>query len=314
MPPAAIGAGALIGGVAGSQEDVIKNSSRSGVDLAPASQEELYGKNLLMSNARSLEDLVSAGPGKSDVSASTDATRSFASMLDMYAKNGAMPTAQDISQGNDIAAKLFQAQRVGLNQAFEDQNVNYARQAALMGREQTDPILRAKLAQDQTRQQALLNANQSAYANQYALNQPFQRLDFTSQRANVLGGLASQAMANRQALAAMGEGIMNNERNFRLATATHWGTGEQRSGGGLKGALMGAMAGAGAGASIASGMGGPSFQQPAPPASYGGTMGPNQGPQIPSNLLQQRQQAAFVGPMPFSGSVSRSFMQIPGGF
>jgi hypothetical protein len=164
------------------------------------------------------------------------------------------PDAGDIQRGNSIADNMFRSQQLALNNMFQDQSVQANRQAALMGRSMNDPILAAKLAQEQTRQQGMLDAQKGAFGMNYAMNN---RMELLGQRANVLGGLASQALANRQNLAAMGEGIMNNERQFRLATATHYGTQEQSSGGGLGGFLTGAIAGAGAGAKIAGGI--PSF-------------------------------------------------------
>jgi hypothetical protein len=112
-----------------------------------------------------------------------------------------------------------------------------------MGRSLNDPILAAKLAQEQTRQGAMLEANQGSFAQQFALAQPDRRLGYANQRANILGGLATQAMSNRQALAAMGEGILQREREFRLATANRSGTNTNTSGGGVAGGIGGALAG-----------------------------------------------------------------------
>jgi hypothetical protein len=120
---------------------------------------------------------------------------------------------------------LFGARRTALGQSFEDQLMQSNRQAALMGRAQNDPILKAKLAQEQIRQQAMLDAEQGGLATQLAMQLPGQRLGFAQQRSQILGGLATQAMANRQALAALGSGIMNSERGFRLDTGLRFNTG-----------------------------------------------------------------------------------------
>lgn len=258
MPPAAIaiGGGALLGGLAGGLKDKSSTSYTSGMNLDPASWQELMGQSGMMDAYKQLQGMVGAGPGQSDVEGATGASRGLADMLKAYSEGGFLPGQGDINTSNDIASRLFQGQRTALSQNFSDQLTDANRQAALMGRDPNDPILKAKLAQEQTRQASLLDANQGSFAQQFALSLPGQRLDYANQRVGVMSGLASQAMANRQAIAAMGEGIMNNERNFRMQTAQKYGTQATESGGGLKGALTGFLGGAGTGASIASGFGG----------------------------------------------------------
>lgn len=253
MPPAVIIAGAAVAGaVAGSMKD--KKESSSGINLAPANSTEDYGQGLMNKSAHELEGLVGAGPGKQDVTNATGSSRDLATLLDQYSKGGYLPNDQDVATGQKFAGQLFQGQRTALNQNFQDQTNNFNQQAALMGRDPNDPVFRNKLMQEQTRQTALLDANQGAFGTQMALDSPMQRLQFKQQQTQVLGGLASQALANRQALAAMGEGIMTGERNFRLQTGTKWG--KEESGGGLKGGLTGMLAGAGAGFGMAGGFGG----------------------------------------------------------
>lgn len=252
MPPAAIIAGAaVVGGIAGAMPK--KQESSAGLNLAEASDTENYGRDLTLNSVRELAGYVDKGPGAEDVAAATGSQRDLASLLDQYAKGGYKPSDADIASGNDLASKLFQAQRVGLNQSFEDQRAEFNQQAALMGRDPLDPVFRNKLAQQQTRDQQLLDAQQGAFGTQLAMDSPLQRLNFASQKAQVQSGLASQALANRQMLAGLGEGIMTNERNFRLATAERWG--KQESGGGFGGFLSGALAGAGSGFGIAKGFG-----------------------------------------------------------
>lgn len=252
-----IGGGALVGGLAGSMKDKSTQNYTSGLNMAPASSLETQGQNLTSSSLGQLESLVNAGAGTSDVSAGSAATRDFAEMLRRYAQQGGnLPNQADIDSSNGLANRLFGAQRVAMTQAFDDQTTAANRQAALMGRSMNDPILRAKLAQEQTRQSTMLDAQQGAWAQQFALQQPMQRLGFMGQRADALQGLASQALANRQALAAMGSGVLQNERNFRATTAERYSNGTTESGGGLKGALTGGLAGAGTAASLATGIGG----------------------------------------------------------
>jgi hypothetical protein len=204
-----------------------------------------------------LSDMVDAGPGQQDVTNSIGAGRDFADMLKRYSQQGGSdPTAQDISGANSLASQMFQGQRTAMGQAFSDQREQFARQAALMGRDASDPILAAKLAQEQTRQGSLLDANQGAWASQYALGQPDRRLGYAGQRVDMLSGLASQAMSNRQALLSVGSQLQAGERNWRLSTAQQYSNSKTESGGGLKGALQGGLAGLGAGMGAAGGMGG----------------------------------------------------------
>jgi hypothetical protein len=241
--------GALIGagGYAGGQKDQSTQSWTNGMNAGSATTSETTGQNAMMEALRQYQQMVGAGPGASDVSAGAGASRELAEMLKRYSQaGGSDPTGDDISRSQGLASSLFGAQRTAMQQNFGDQLTQANRQAALMGRSVNDPILKAKLAQEQTRQASLLDANQGAWATQYAMGQPMQRLGFATNRVNVMQGLASQALANRQALAAMGEGVMNNERNFRLQTATRFGTGTAESGGGFKGMLSGVLGTSGA--------------------------------------------------------------------
>ncbi len=255
MPVGAIVGGAVgaIGGMFGSKT---KQSQESWIDAGSATGAENAGQQGMMGAYGTLQDYVNRGPGGQDVSNAYGAQTDLASMLKQMSETGGMPGAGDISQAQGIAGQLFAGQRVGMQNAFGDQLTQANRDAALSGRGANDPILRAKLAQEQMRQSSQLDANQGSYGSQLAMSLPGQRLGFAGQRANVLGGLATQAMANRQAIAAMGEGIMQNERQFRLQTAKRYGTQTQESGGGIGGALKGAIAGAGAGFGMSGGMGG----------------------------------------------------------
>jgi hypothetical protein len=194
--------------------------------------------------------LVEKGPGEQDVVAGTQAQRDLASMLGDYTKTGGVPGQDDINTSNSLAYKLFGAQREALTQSFTDQRTQFANQAALQGRSSTDPVFATKLAQMQTNQQRLLDAQQGGWATDYSMRLPGQRLAFASDRANVLGGLASQALSNRQAIMALGSQLGGGERNFRLGTGTQMFSGSQ--GGGVGGFMAGALGGAGAGLGVAS--------------------------------------------------------------
>lgn len=249
MPPAAIGiglAGAALGGIAGAIPK--KESQTSSVQLSdPTAFETLLQKNL-QRNFQGLSDLTNAGPGAGDITAANDQARQFAQQLQSYAQSGGLPSQTDINSSNQIADQLFSARRVQQQQAFTDQNQRLAQLAVSLGRPVNDPILQAKLAQEQTRQASSLGAEQQGYATQLALNQPFQRLGFQQQALGVSQALASQALQNRAALLNSGLSLYQNQQNFRLSTATQNRTGE--SGGGVAGALGGIASGLGAGVGI----------------------------------------------------------------
>ena len=244
--------GALLGGAAGAMGQ--KSKTQSGVILGKASALEKQARESIGSSFSALQGMADAGPGKADVEASLGASRDLAALLaDMQSGSG-LPNATDVSSANSAAANLFQARQVGLQQAFDDQRTAASKQAALMGRSASDPVLAAKLAQEQSRQQAMLGAEQGSYAQQLAMALPGQRLELANARTQVLGGLAQQAMANRQAILAMGSGIQDSERNWRLQTGVKWG--EQKTGGGIGGAITGGLAGLGSGLSAATTLGG----------------------------------------------------------
>jgi len=261
MPPAAL----LIGGIAaiaGSQKDEKKTTTSTAydhnVELKPPSALQQQAEAGLSKSYGELQGMVDAGPGQSDVTAGTNASRGFAEMLQQYSQQGGnLPTAQDMASSQGIAENLFSPQRLAMQNAFSDQSIQANRQAALLGRSTNDPILQAKLAQEQTRQSAMLQAHQGAFSQNFALQQPGQRLNFAGQRASILGGLATQAMSNRQSLAAMGQNILSNQQQFQLATARRHGTGSStsttESGGGVKGALNAAIGGFGAGMQMMTG-------------------------------------------------------------
>lgn len=238
--PAAMGA---LGALAGSMKD--RSSQTSSVDLAPMGEMEKYGGDQQMAQLKALTGMVDLGPGNQDITNSLNSTRSLADMLSGFAKGGYGPSDADITASNDLAKKLFGARAEALNQNFQDAQVFGNRQAARMGRSANDPILLNKLLQEQTRQQAMLNAEQGAFAAQDAQSRPMRQLEFANQLAQVRGGLATQAMANRQALFGLGTQLKQQEQNFRLQSATR--TTESEGGGGLKGALQGGIAGFGAG-------------------------------------------------------------------
>ncbi len=200
------------------------------------------GNAMGMGAAQSFNNFANAGPGQQDVSNYTGGQRDLASMLQQYSQGGFMPGQQDISKANDFAGQMFQAQRTQQTQAFQDQLTQANRQAALSGRGVNDPILRAKLAQEQTRQGAMLDSQQGAYAAQYAQSMPGQRLQYAQQRVGVLGDMSNQAWNNQQQRFNMGNAI----KGFQ----------DQNRGGGLMGGVNSAMKIGGEGMKIAGSMAG----------------------------------------------------------
>lgn len=250
MPPALIAAAPLIaagvsavGGIVGGALQGGANSSKS---AGPVSALGNQAGGVLSQNLNDTQNLVAAGPGASDVSAGVSGQRDLASLLQDYQQGGAGPTSQDISQQEGLAGRLFAGRRQAVTSNFMQQEQKYAQQAALQGRNPLDPVFRNKQAQEQEKQLAQLGAEQSSFATEQAMNQPMQRLGFAQQRAQVLGGLASQALANRQMLSGMGAQIRGQELGF----ASGQGTTSTQTGGGVGGAISGGLAGVGAGLGI----------------------------------------------------------------
>lgn len=243
--------GALLGGVAGAAGS--SSSQTTTRALGPASQLETQSGEISLEQLQQLQGLVGQGPGGAEVTAGLQSQQSLADRLRTLSEQGAFPEQQDILRSQDIAGQLFQARQVGLQQSFQQQQQRTAQLAAQLGRSVDDPILQARLAQQQTQAQERLGAEQNVLGTQLALQQPFQRLDFARQETGIRAGLASQALQNRQSLASLGAQIRGQEQQFRLQSAPVTTT--QQSGGGLLGALTGALGGATAGLGLARGLG-----------------------------------------------------------
>lgn len=274
---------AILGGVAGAMGDSsgTSSSSTSMSRLAVAAEgpNETAARKTAFDSIGSLDDRLKA----------IESSPTLARLDSLLQELGNAPTQQRIDQANSTAASAFAPQRVALNQSFEDQTRNYAGRAAQLGRSTADPILAAKLAQEQVRQRATLDANQGAFATNEAINAPGR--EFNSALAGI-NGLSQQAIQNRQAVYSLGSDFSNNERQFRLNTAvkigTNTGESESNSGGGVGGAIKGAIGGAAGGVNIAqsAGMfnnnnsflsGVPSYNYSPPPTTsyYGGVGGSN---------------------------------------
>ena len=192
----------------------------SNVKLSQMGSLERLGANLTEEELKQLKDLVSKGAGSQDVTNSLNSQRDLATLLQSYSQGGFLPTAQDTSTAQQYAKDIFAPQQTSLNQLFASQQTDANRQAAMLGRDINDPILRNKLAQSQANEQGILIAQQTALSAQTAQNMPLQRLGFASDLANVNQSLANQAFQNRQTLLNLGNTVQQQGQNFRLNTAT----------------------------------------------------------------------------------------------
>jgi hypothetical protein len=139
----------------------------------------------------------------SDFNRYTDLARS-------YLQGGGVPTAADTSSAQAYAQSMFNPQRVAMQQAFTDQADRVARLSAQLGRPVNDPILQAKLAQEQTRQSAQLEANQGTFAAQ-------QGYDIMGNKINLAQSLQNQAMQNRLQMMGITQGQI--QQNLSAAQA-----------------------------------------------------------------------------------------------
>lgn len=242
----------MLGGGAGTPSTQTTESSadvtlKNFADLSKGQSElEKQAYQNQLSQLGQLQSLVGAGPGQTDVTAGLTAQQDFASRISQLLGMG----GTDVAAGQAFAQQIFAPQQVAMQQAFQDQQVQANRLASRMGRAGYDPILRNKLAQEQTRQQAQLQAQQGAFAAQQSREIPQMQLQMAEQLANVRGGLASQAMQNRMAMLNLGQQLTQSERQYRLDTArrTQMQSQSGSSGGGLGGAIGGLLGGIGGGA------------------------------------------------------------------
>lgn len=242
--------GAAVGGLAGSMKD--KSRSESGIRIRSASRLERRATRTLEDQLKQLGQITKLGAGGEDVTAGLESQRSLADLLQQMQASGGLPTGQDTAMANQFARQSFQSQRRALDVQNRNSRRDAARLAARLGTDPSDPILQARLAQQQQDAGLDLAARQGAFGAQFAQQLPGRRLGFASDRANVLQGLSDQAFNNRFRLSALGSQIQGAERKFRLDTGTRFQTKE--SGGGLKGALTGAIAGGGIGMGVARGL------------------------------------------------------------
>ncbi len=254
---------AAAGAVAGSQKDVStqqsESASTSDVWLKDFSdlnrgqsdlEKTAHGDS--MKQFTDLMGLVNKSPGQQEVTANRNYQNSFADQLQAMLNKNMNPTAGDTAANYGSAQRLFAPRQESLNQQFEQETTQSNRLAARLGRSGNDPVLRNKLSQEKTRQQRSLDAEVGSYAEQLPDIQAGRLMNLGGYLSNLRGGLASQALQNRQTLLGLGQALTQQERDYRLQTAKRSGTqsGQTRTegGGGLKGAIQGGIAGFGAGA------------------------------------------------------------------
>ena len=264
----AMGGAALLGGIAGSQDQETSSSQTSRIRLREASELENTGERYTLEQLEGLRGIVGAGPGRGDVLAAGRANEQFAQLLQGGISNGFMPNQQDIGNANQFAQAMFAPQQTQLNQQFEDARVQQQRMAAQLGRPINDPVLQNKLMQTQAREQAMLGSQQTAFAAQQAQQMMGQRFQGAQDLATLRSGLASQAFSNRAALLGMGSQIQAQGQNFRLASADRTVSGTQTQHANAGSMIGGALAGAGTVAGFGNMFGG-GQQKTATPSIYG---------------------------------------------
>lgn len=251
---ALLAGGALAAGglIAGLSDETTRTTSRVLTDPVGARERGAFGQADLRFGQ--LGQFADIGPGGQDITAALGAQRGLAEQFRQAGISGGLPTAGDIGATRGIAEQLFAPEQVALQQSFERQRQEGRRTAGRLGRQINDPVLLAKLAQQETQAGERFEARRGSVAQQLALQQPERRLGFAQQAAGIQSGLATQAFRNRAALLGIGQQIGQGERQFRLQTATR--TGENVQEGSLAQGISGALGGFGQGLGLASGFGG----------------------------------------------------------
>lgn len=226
------------------------------MQVDPASQYETGAVSGIQNAYSQLQQFTNAGPGLQDVQGGYQAQNDLASMLKSYSQGGYAPTAQD----QQYAQQMTAPQQEAIRQSGIQQNQQFRQTAAQTGRGPMDFAFQNKLGQNLSNMQMGLAAQQS----QIAAQQPNQRLGYAQDYASLKQGLASQAMANRQAIAGLGASIRDSERNLRLSSAGRSVMQSSPAGDQTSNMLQGALAGAGTGMSLMNQFGGGGQQAASP--------------------------------------------------
>jgi len=245
---AAISGLAGLGAVAGSQP--AKSQQTNTTLLRPQSQGEFDAIQSRDRNLSFLRDILgessSAGRDKELQRLQFQEGENLSNLLRQMGSRSGLPSQEQTAAAGQFAQDVFAPEKVQLEQLFRKQEEEKNQLAAQLGRNVDDPVLNAMLARDQGELQSQLGARQTSFASQFAQQLPQQQLALAQGLFQLRGGLASQAMANRQLLLGLGQNVAQAEQQFRAGTATQ--VGQNVSGGGVRGAMMGAIGGATAGA------------------------------------------------------------------
>lgn len=260
-----MGGGALLGGIAGGMDKEQTTTRR----LDPWTMDQLRGGiTTINRQQRSLENIFAGKESPWQTYESDSDIMNFRKVVNQYLKSGG-PSEQDISGAQRFTQDIFAPQQVAMRQAFEQQAQQNNRLATRLGRSADDPILAAKLAQEQTRQLQQLESQKTAFSAQNAEDRMGRQLSLSEL-------LRNQALQNRQMIAGFGQ----THASIGASVAGASGTASQVQVGNFGTALAGALGGAGAGASIASGFGGMSNAPSAAPAMSDSLYQPTMGSQF----------------------------------
>lgn len=128
----------------------------------------------------------------------------------------------NIRRATEQARLFLQPQFEGLENIFQQQEIQASRQAAALGRTTSDPVLQAKLAQAKAQTLGQLGQQQTQIALGLAENQ-FSR---AQQRAELAQQLQ---LGGTEGLLGLGSRLLSQERQFRIATAERTGSEIARS-------------------------------------------------------------------------------------
>lgn len=223
-----------MGAMAGREQDKVTQGTEVGAQTGLGADLDRMLRGMLPQ----LQD-ISSVYGVKDVKASRKANLDLAEMLKRMANGEFLPSGQDFLTARAQSQDLLAGQRMGMQNAFQNQMVQANRNAASMGRSTNDPILQAQLRNSQMQMQNELLGQETALTREIASSLPMQRLQYTSQRAGVLGDMADQASNLRMSLMGMGTNLQNLNNQMRIAGSTT----TNLSGGGMKGMLTGGAAG-----------------------------------------------------------------------
>ena len=248
MLPWVIGAGALLGGIAGLQGSK-GQSTTSSATAAPESDLEKRAAAAQLKGFDQLEDIQ-----RIQGRAASNASTAYGNLLQQYSQSGGLPTQQDITQGQSFAQQMTAPQQAQIDLAMRQSTEAARQQAGLSGRGPTDFAMNTRLSGQRADLMNQLGAQQTAMGTQYAQQLSQNRLGFAGQFSDLQQGLATQAMQNRMAIMGLGSQIQQAGQNFRSNTATRTTSTPGQQGSLLSG-ITGAFTGATGGYALANAFG-----------------------------------------------------------